>query len=482
MNRRAWVLTLAAILALAAFLRLWRLRELPPGLYADEAMDGNNALEALETHRIQVFYPEDNGREGLYINLAALSIACFGNQAGNQAPNQAWPLRLPSALFGVLTVAGLALLGAEMFDGAVGLLAAFFLATSFWHMLLSREAFRAIAAPCFLTWAVYLLLAARRRPLLAALAGAVYGLGFYTYIAYRATPLLVALLLRRASWKRAGVFVAAAALVAAPLAVYFATHPGTFFGRTSQVSVWRTQGSASQAAVEAVLNTWRTARMFFTKGDYNWRHNYPWRAELFWPVAGFLLLGLILPRKGKSVALVWLAAAALPVVLSDENIPHALRSVLMLPPAMLLAALGAQGVYDYLARHLRQRLPRRVPTACAALLLAALAYEPYHTYFDRWARDPGMPQTFDSAAAQVARQIQSLPREEEKYVVTPPGADMVPQPVMFLTASYTARQQAATHIHYLAAPDCTQARERLPGAHVFCLAPGSLTPTVNLSH
>ena len=31
MNRRAWALSLAAVLALAAFLRLWRLAELPPG-------------------------------------------------------------------------------------------------------------------------------------------------------------------------------------------------------------------------------------------------------------------------------------------------------------------------------------------------------------------------------------------------------------------------------------------------------------------
>jgi 4-amino-4-deoxy-L-arabinose transferase-like glycosyltransferase len=475
MSRRTWLATLVAIVALAAFLRLWRLRELPPGLYADEAMDGNNAVEALENHRFQVFYPEDNGREGMYINLAALSIACFGNQA--------WALRLPSALFGVLTVAGLAFLGAELFDGPVGLLAAFFLATSFWHMLLSREAFRAIAAPCFLTWALYLLLAARRRtdrpPAESfaagtmALAGVIYGLGFYTYIAYRATPLLVALLLRRANWKRAALFTASAAVVAAPLAAYFATHPGTFAGRTAQLSV--SDGRpAAQAAVQVVLNTWRTARMFFVHGDYNWRHNYPWRAELFWPVAGFLLLGLIRRREGKAVVLAWLAVAALPVVLSREDVPHALRSILLLPPVMLLAALGAQGLWGYVLK----RVPAPAVAACAALLLAGLAYEPYHTYFDRWALNPQMPQAFDIGAAGVARKIQSLPRDEEKYVVTPPGADMLPQPVMFLTGSYTPRQQAAAHIHYLAEPDCARARERFPGAHVFCLAPGLPTSGV----
>jgi len=450
---RRFPIVLLAIVALAAFLRLYELRSLPPGLYADEAMDGNNALEALETHRFQPFYPEDNGREGLYVNVAALSIACFGHQA--------WALRLPAAVFGVLSVVGVALLGAELFGEPVGLLAAFFLATSFWHVLLSREAFRSIAAPCFLAWSVWLLLAGARRPRWLALAGAVYGLGFYTYLAYRATPLLLALLLRRVGWRRAALFVAVAAVVAAPLAVYFAAHPGAFFGRAEQVSVWR----SPHPAVETALNLWRTARMFFTRGDYNWRHNLPWRAELFWPVAMFFVIGAMAPRKGKWVPLAWLAIAALPVALSDENMPHAQRSVLMLPPAVLLAALGAVRAYEVV----RARLPRRVAVGCAAALVAWLACEPYYTYFRRWARDPAMPRFFDAAAAEVARQIDALPREEEKYVVTPPGDPMAPQPVMFLTGSYTALEQVAAHIHYLEEADCGRAAERLRGASVFCL-------------
>jgi len=184
-------------------------------------------------------------------------------------------------------------------------------------------------------------------------------------------------------------------------------------------------------------------------------------------VAVFLVLGLVRKRKQKWVPLAWLAVAALPAILSAQDVPHAQRSILMLPPAMLLAALGAQAAYEYLA----QRAPRRMVAAAAALLLALLAWEPYHTYFEVWARNPAIPQFFDVAAAGLAWQINRLPREEDKYVVTPPGADMLPQPVMFLTGSYTRRQQAAAHIHYLADPDCGHARGLLPGARVFCLAP-----------
>jgi hypothetical protein len=104
-----------------------------------------------------------------------------------------------------------------------------------------------------------------------------------------------------------------------------------------------------------------------------------------------------------------------------------------------------------------------------AVVLVLLACEPYYTYFDRWAANPEMPQAFDSAAADMARQLRSLPAGDEKYVVYPPGADMTLQPVMFLTASYTARGQTATHIHYVASADCTRARQDHPGARVFCL-------------
>ena len=34
------------ILAIATFLRVYRLDSVPPGLFTDEAMDGNNAIEA----------------------------------------------------------------------------------------------------------------------------------------------------------------------------------------------------------------------------------------------------------------------------------------------------------------------------------------------------------------------------------------------------------------------------------------------------
>ena len=145
---------LILIVIIAAFLRLYNIIPpvggLPPGLYPDEAMNGNNALEAISTRDYKVFYPENNGREGLFINIQALSIFLFENFP--------WALRIVSAIFGILTVLGIYFLAKEIFNKNIALLSAFLLATSFWHINFSRIGFRAIMAPFFLTWGIYFLL------------------------------------------------------------------------------------------------------------------------------------------------------------------------------------------------------------------------------------------------------------------------------------------------------------------------------------
>src|SRR3989344_606626 len=191
--------SIVCILIIASFLRLYNLMPAdnsgafsPPGLYPDEAMNGNNAVEAIENGDWKVFYPENFGREGLFINIQSLSIIFLGNTP--------WALRLPSALFGILTVLGLYFLMKELWNARVGLLASFLLATSFWDIIFSRIGFRAIMAPLLAVWGFYFLFAAIRKrtarssALFAAAGGAIFGLGFYTYISYRVLPLLLVLI------------------------------------------------------------------------------------------------------------------------------------------------------------------------------------------------------------------------------------------------------------------------------------------------
>lgn len=228
--------------------------------------------------------------------------------------------------------------------------------------------------------------------------------------------------------------------------------------------------------------------MFFTHGDINWRHNIAWRAELFWPVAILFVVGVALGSRRSSwnrqrdcgttgslpptpgsqlLALVWLAVAALPVVLSGQFVPHALRAILMIPPVCMLAAAGAHRLNGWLA----PKVPRAWLLAFSAAFLLVLAYEPYHTYFDLWAKNPNVPPAFDRAAVQVAGQINSLPRNTPAFVVA--ADDMALQPVMFLTGSYTEKQRQETNIHYVMNDSCGRVAVSQPQAKVFCL-PGTV--------
>lgn len=353
----------------------------------------------------------------MFLDVQALSIAAVGNEP--------WALRLPSAVFGVLTVAGLYLLGAELFGEEVGLLAAFFLATSFWHLNFSRIGLRAISAPCFLVWSLYLLLTGlrRARTSLIALAAIVYGLGFYTYIAYRATPLLIAAVLytMRTARRSSLVFTAIAAVTIIPLALYFAFYPAALTEYPARISVLH----GAHPAWEIVLNLWRTARMFFWHGDPNWRHNVAYRAELYWPVAILFAAGIAIAvmRRQKpayALPLIWLLVAAIPVILAGDIVPHALRGLLMTPAVFLLAPVAARELWTRL----------RIPAIAVGAIALWLAWEPYHTYFDLWAKNPNVPEAFDIQAVHLARRIRQMPGS--KTVLVPASNPMLAQPILFL--------------------------------------------------
>src|SRR4030042_3557532 len=132
-NKQKTIILLIVILVIAAFFRLWKLDSIPPGLYPDVAINGNNAISALENQDFKVFYIDNNGREGFFINLIAFSFVIFGVSI--------WSIKIVSAIIGILTVLGIYLFTKESFgyakiknSGIIALASSFFLAISFWHV------------------------------------------------------------------------------------------------------------------------------------------------------------------------------------------------------------------------------------------------------------------------------------------------------------------------------------------------------------
>ncbi|HBT81214.1 hypothetical protein A2757_01940 [Candidatus Giovannonibacteria bacterium RIFCSPHIGHO2_01_FULL_48_47] len=459
MGKKTWLI-LAIIIALAVFLRFFDLARVPPGLYPDEAMNGNNALEALANKDWKVFYPENNGREGLFINLQSLSLAVFGNKP--------WALRLVSAVFGTFTVLGLFFLSKALFENhQIALLASFFLAASFWHINFSRIGFRAIMAPFFLVWGLYFFFkffkdqgSSAAQTLAAAFGGFLFGLGAHSYIAYRITPLLLLTPLIYRSPTSTGsrtscfpclaaLFLFFAFLAFAPLGLYFAENPADFFGRTNQISIFSESAPLKALSVNIV----KTLGMFWFYGDGNWRHNFSGSPQLSLPVGIFFFIGLWLALKNlrsfNSVFLLsWLIIALLPVIISAEGLPHALRAIMAIGPVMILAGWG--GIYIF--EKIKNWRPARV---LFAAILLFIAFESFDKYFLNWAPAPQVYFAFAADSVELGEDLNALPKELPKYVVVNAvgvevrGIPMPAQTIMFITDTFRPGRQQEKNIFYL---------------------------------
>ncbi len=497
-------LWLILILIIAAFFRFWDIQNTPPGLWSDEAIDGNSATEALTNKSWKAFYPENNGREGLYINIQSFFIKAFGHEP--------WVLRLPSAVVGFLTVLGLFLMARELFSTNAALFSAFFLATSFWHINFSRIGFRAIMAPFFLVWSFYFLLLLIRKSrdgkisfknfrffpeFFAIIAGVLFGLGFYTYIAFRIAPLILLLPLWKflRNWRNSktkncapcliALFLFIAFITTLPLLWFYIQNPADFFGRTSQISIF----NSPKPALVLLKNFVVTLGMFNFVGDFNWRHNFAGSPELWWPVGILFLIGIgeSLRRMRKQerfpyiFLLFWFLVMLLPIIFSNEGIPHALRSITLLPPAMIFAGIGLIAIVSKIKTWLveqKERYPentdqiKRMGRELTLLLFTFFAVAILTTgkqYFWKWAPRMEVYEAFQGDATKIGHWLKSAPVEIKKYVFSGEvdipdlkGDPLIFQDILFITDTLSTQKQIQKNIFYigkkdLSSVDCSRA-------------------------
>ncbi len=439
-------LQIALILAVAAFFRLWQIGSIPPGLFGDEAAEGLDALDVL-AGRGQVFFPSNYGREGLYIWLVALSLKLFG----------VTPLavRLPAIVIGILTCAVAWWLAREWgsadwergrlvdqeprpssanplthqpvyqftnLQTYLPLLAGLYLATAYWHVHFSRFSQRTVLTP----FAIGLAAAAfwrglnlgRTRWFMAA--GAFMGLALHTYSVGRFFPVFMALFLGlqwlvtpkpgpgapeqrilARHWRPILLMFLVAALVFAPLGVYFVTHPGTFMMRASAVATY-----AGAGPLESLQTIGRAALANLAQyvvpgaGDKAQFHNLPGRPifdllTAFLAIIGLLLCMLRWRQPGALFLLTWLVVLTAPAALATDRFPTLPRVLGVLPGLYLFPVLGLSALISLLAPATSAAQPQAAPrrrvtvspyhlvTLCALALIVPAA-STYRDYFRVW--------------------------------------------------------------------------------------------------
>ncbi|MBI4790434.1 MAG: glycosyltransferase family 39 protein [Chloroflexi bacterium] len=434
--RASWkeILAVTAILLLAAFLRLYRLDELPPGLHYDEAFNATEAQKVLAGGERPLFFTGDLTEEPMAIYVTSIFFGLFGVSP--------WTLRLVSAVAGTLTVAALYALARSLFASRfAAALAALTLAILYWHVNFSRLGMEPIFLPLMLTLAFAFLWRGLTPhplppfplpPLLNLNVGSGEGGGgergrgvragfflaatMYTYKSSLFVPLLVAaflgleILVQRGFWARHRRGLAVVALVAvlafAPLGLYFVTHPSEFLERPGSVMV--------SAPLD---NVGRVTAMFFVQGDENPRSNLPLRPALdpflaIGFVAGLVACVVRIRKPEARFMLLWLGVMVLPSVLTDFA-PHFGRSIGATPAIALIVAYGFTAILAKLPRQNWLLLPGYCLLAAG---MATSSYATVHDYFDVWGSRTGLFDSFDVGHLSLARKMRERPANEVLYL------------------------------------------------------------------
>lgn len=430
-DRNRWMYrgALLALLLLGAAVRWIGLDAAPPGLSPDEATNGYDAYSLALTGRDQhghllprVAASINDYRMPGFIYAAVPFVAAMGLSVTS--------VRLAAAVMGWLALPVVYRLGRGMFGPEAGLAATALLALSPWHVPFSRMGLEGTTVALVAAASVAAVWQWRgdRRWRWVWLAGALFGLSFYTYSIMKLfTPLLLAglgLILwqdARAQPRHALALTALVGLLALPMAWDTLNAPDFMQARYNQIAVFKPGRPLDEALGEALANvgTHLGPDFLFIRGDYDALHHPPGAGQLYWIQLPLVLAGIVgglrerRTRQATLALLAWIAAALAPVALTQitlEGSGHSHRAIPMAAAWQLLSGAGMAV--------LLRAWPRRRAGLAALVALATLAQAgPYlHRYFTAY---PGtVLARFDDGMPQAVRALDALDDGYETVVFT----------------------------------------------------------------
>ncbi len=423
-------LLLGIIILLATVLRFYQLGVNPPSLTWDEVAFGYNAYSIGIDGRDEFgqFFPmvylESFGdyKPPVYAYLDVLPVKLFGLNV--------FAVRFPSALFGVLTVLLTYFLTKRIFYSSMhkeiyALAAAFVLALSPWHIMLSRAGFEANVATFFFTVGIFTFLASmQEKKWWIVLSAISFVLAMNTFNSSRIVVPLVILALGaiffKKLWKQrkqtfTAVLVGIVFLM--PLVPFlFSPQAGTRFKEVNIFSDSTLVATSNQeiandnnALWSKVIHNRRveysiaflqhyfdhfTPSYLFIRGDINPKFSIQDVGQLYlWDLPFFIVGGLFLFRRKEGywwIIPIWLLLAIIPAATARET-PHALRTEVGLPMYQLIVAYGIATVWLFVQQKIKRSVVRKSLLLVAGGLLFVnvfyFQYEYYAHYANRFSSD-----------------------------------------------------------------------------------------------
>lgn len=402
------MIILLVIMLLGAGLRLWQLGSVPPSPNWDEVALAYDAHSLFHTGRDEFgnFMPAvlrsfDDYKPAVYAYLAIPAVEVFGLTS--------FAIRLPSAVMGIVAILAIYFLVKELFSfwekkkknsyiaaEPYALLSAFLLAIAPWHVQFSQIAFESNVALTFNLLAALFFIKGLNKPWMLLLSAFFAGANLSVYQSARVfTPLLVLSLIiifRKQLFSLPKKYIVTSVIIGLltilPMFTYFVTNENalvrvratSIFSNQTQIleriAVRLLRDKEQNDYVGMVLDNRRIAYVntiaggylyhfdpnwLFIKGDIN-RHHSPRMGLLYLILLPFLLIGVYkllfsdFPRKAKYVIFSWLLIAPIPASITFE-VPHAVRTLNLLPPLLILSAIGliSSTVFlrNYRIRHIK---------------------------------------------------------------------------------------------------------------------------------
>jgi 4-amino-4-deoxy-L-arabinose transferase-like glycosyltransferase len=173
---------------LVLFFRLYQLDQVPPEMFSDHAEKLQDVQELLNGET-RIFFPRNTGREAVQMYLTAAVVKVFGTDLTFIS------LKIGTALAGIFTLPFIYLLGKEIGNSRIGLLAVVMAGFAYWPNVITRVALRFSLLPLFAAPTLYFMVRGLRRGTRNDFlwAGLFLGLGLHGYSPFRIVPFVVAI-------------------------------------------------------------------------------------------------------------------------------------------------------------------------------------------------------------------------------------------------------------------------------------------------